>query len=158
PSTAASSCTRRSSVSSFERNISGSTKALPTTLTWSERLKKRVRTGDWQDQAISTTRKIEEAIEAREWELAAQLVHYWMEEAKVVYVIYQVWDENFVRHLREKGVPDTEIDAEVARLRQLLAFPDGGAFETTARWEALGAAAGLLANRLRGYETGAEEA
>lgn len=140
------------------RNISGSTKPLPTTLTWSDDLRKRVRTGDWQDQAISTTRKIQESIDQGEWELAAQLIDYWMEEAKVVYVIYQVWDEGFVDFLRGKGVPDDEIDAEIARLRELLAFTDGKPFETTARWEAIGVAAGLLANRLRCYETTPEEA
>jgi hypothetical protein len=140
------------------RNISGSTKPLPTTLTWSEDLRKRVRTGDWQDQAVSTTTKIRESIDDGEWELAAQLIDYWMEEAKVVYVIYQVWDEGFVSYLRGKGLEDAEIDGEIERLRELLAFPDGGPFETTPRWEALAAAAGLLANRLRGYETTAEEA
>ncbi len=81
-----------------------------------------------------------------------------MEEAKVVYVIYQVWDEGFVSYLRSKDVPDAEIEAEVERLRTLLAFPDGAPYETTARWEALGVAAGLLANRLRCYETSAEQA
>src|SRR5207244_265757 len=55
-----------------QRNISGSTQPLPTTLTWSETLRKRVRTGDWQDQKISTTRKIQDAIRQGEWELAAQ--------------------------------------------------------------------------------------
>lgn len=140
------------------RNISGSTKPLPTTLTWSETLRKRVRTGDWQDQKISTTRKILESIDQGEWELAAQLVDYWMEEAKVVYVIYQVWDEGFVSYLQGKGVPDGEIDAEVARLRTLLAFPDGGPFETAPRWEALAVEAGLLANRLRTYEISARDA
>jgi hypothetical protein len=127
-------------------------------LTWSETLRKRVRTGDWQDQKISTTRKILESIDQGEWELAAQLVDYWMEEAKVVYVIYQVWDEGFVWYLQGKGVPDSEIDAEVARLRRLLAFPDGGPFETVQRWEALAVKAGLLANRLRAYEISAQDA
>jgi hypothetical protein len=108
-----------------KRNISGSTKPLPTTLTWSRTLNKRVRTGDWHDQAVSTTRKIHEAIETGEWELAAQLIDYWMEEAKVVYVIYQVWDEGFVAYLRGKGVPEAELEAEIVRLRRLLAFPDG---------------------------------
>jgi hypothetical protein len=141
-----------------QKNISGSTKPLPTTLTWSATLRKRVRTGDWQDQAISTTRKIHESIDADEWELAAQLIDYWMEEAKVVYVIYQVWDEGFASYLRGKGVSAEELDAEVTRLRRLLAFPDGTPFETTPRWEALAIAAGLLANRLRGYETSAADA
>ena len=141
-----------------ERNISGSTKPLPTTLTWSETLRKRVRSGAWDDQKISTTRKIDESIDLGEWELAAQLVDYWMEEAKVVYVIYQVWDEGFVSYLEGKGVPRDEIDAEIRRLRELLAYPDGTPFETVARWESLGMQAGLLANRLRCYETTPEVA
>src|ERR1700754_2326902 len=140
------------------RNISGSTKPLPTTLTWSDDLRKRVRTGDWQDQAVSTTTKIAESIDAGEWELAAQLIDYWMEEAKVVYVIYQVWDEGFFTYLQSKGVDDATITAEIDRLRKLLAFTDGGEFETTARWEAIAVEAGLLANRLRCYETTAEQA
>ncbi len=140
------------------RNISGSTKPLPTTLTWSETLRKRVRTGDWQDQKISTTTKIHESIDQGEWEVAAQLIDYWMEEAKVVYVIYQVWDEGFVSFLQSKLVPDDEIHAEIARLRTLLAFPDGEPFEPVKRWEALGVIAGLLANRLRTYEITADGA
>ena len=141
-----------------QRNISGSTEPLPTTLTWSETLRKRVRTGDWQDQKISTTRKIHDSIDQGEWELAAQLIDYWMEEAKVVYVIYQVWDEGFVSYLQGKGVPDGEIEAEIDRLRRLLAYPDGKPFETVARWEALAVRAGLLANRLRCYETAGDDA
>ena len=90
--------------------------------------------------------------------VAAQLIDYWMEEAKVVYVIYQVWGEGFVGFLREKGVSDAEIDAEIERLSRLLAHPDGTAFGPKPSWEAIGSSAGLLANRLRGYETTAEEA
>jgi hypothetical protein len=145
-------------VSASPKNISGSTKPLPTTLTWSDDLRKRVRTGDWQDQKISTTRKIQESIDANEWELAAQLIDYWMEEAKVVYVIYQVWDGGFVDYLRGKGLADAEIHAEIDRLRTLLAFPDGRPFETTPRWEELASAAGRLGHRLRAYEMSAQDA
>ena len=140
------------------KSISGSTKPLPTTLTWSDDLRKRIRTGDWQDQAISTTRKIRDSIEAGEWELAAQLIDYWMEEAKIVYVIYQVWTDGFLTYLRAQGVGKDELEAELTRLRTLLAFPDGQPFEPVPRWDALGMKAGLLANRLRAYETGSEQA
>ena len=46
-----------SDVSGPPRSISGSREAPVATLTWSDSLGKRVRRGDWADQAISTTRR-----------------------------------------------------------------------------------------------------
>jgi hypothetical protein len=140
------------------KNISGSGAGARTTLSWSDVINKRVRGGDWSDQAISTTTKIQEAIGSGEWEVAAQLIDYWMEEAKVVYVIYQVWDEGFVSFLTHKGLPQDEIQAEIARVRALLAFPDGRPFEPRGPWDAIAAGAGLLANRLRAFEISADAA
>jgi hypothetical protein len=140
------------------QGISGSPVPPVVKLTWSDELGKRVREGDWKDQAVSTTRKIGEAIAANQWELAAQLVDYWMEEAKVVHVIYQVWTEGFLSHLREQGVPEDEIQAEFTRLREVLAFPDGTPFQASEPWRELGVAAGMLGNCLRGYEITAEHA
>lgn len=141
-----------------ERNISGSRTSLSTRLTWSENLNKRVRTGDWTDQAVSTTAKIREALDKNEWEQAAQLIDYWMEEAKVVYVIYQVWGEGWLDYLRGRGVTDPEVAAEEQRLAQLLAFPDGTPFDPVARWSEISEHAGLLANRIRAYEIQLPEA
>src|SRR6185436_6732971 len=71
-----------------------------THLEWSDAIGKRVRSGDWADQAISTAVKIEDELRAGGNDLglaggrrenAAQLVDYYMEEAKVVYVVYRVW-------------------------------------------------------------------
>lgn len=129
----------------------------PTTLTWSPSLGKRVRTGDWADQAISTTTKIREAVEQGRWEPAAQLVDYWMEEAKVCHLIYRVWSDGFDAWLADR-VPAAERDAEVSRLRRLLAFPDGSAFDPSPRWAALGERAGALGNRLRGLEIERDDA
>ena len=117
-------------------------------LVWSEDLGKRVREGDWPDQTISTVTKIEQAAAGR-GEEAAQLVDYFMEEAKVVYLIYEVWMAGFVEWLSIQGVTDAERDAELTRLKQLVAFPDGTPFEPLPAWEALGSAAGLLGSRLR---------
>lgn len=140
------------------RRISGGSSADGTRLTWSSEIGKRVRTGDWSDQAVSTTTKIAEAIEAGEWEVAAQLVDYWMEEAKVVYVIYKVWTDGFVEFLREQGVPDEDVHAEVERLRVLLAFPDGESFDSIERWSTMSRRAGALAHALRGFDISAEDA
>lgn len=118
-------------------------------LAWSEVLGKRVRTGDWRDQGISTVAKIEQAAAAGRSEEAAQLVDYFMEEAKVCHLIYGVWFRGFVSWLESKGVTAAERDAELDRLRRLLAFPDGAPFEPDEAWIALGARAGALAAQAR---------
>ncbi len=132
-----------------------------THLTWSDEIGKRVRTGDWADQSVSTVTKIQEALReggdvfgltAGRRETAAQLVDYFMEEAKVVYVIYEVWTAGFLDWLRGAGVAESELETEIDRLRTLLAWPDGTALDTTARWRLLGEGAGRLGNGIRSYE------
>ena len=49
-------------------------------------------------------------------ELAAQLVDYWMEEAKVIHVIYQIWADGFLAH-RRAARARTNRRRELARLR-----------------------------------------
>ncbi len=131
-----------------------------THLTWSDEIGKRVRTGDWPDQAISTVTKIREALAdagdtfgpgAARREAAAQLVDYFMEEAKVVMVVYRVWTDGFLDWLRSEGVPEPELAAELDRLRALMAYPDGSPLDTEARWADLAAAAGALGNGVRSY-------
>jgi hypothetical protein len=129
-----------------------------TQLGWSEQIGKRVRSGDWSDQAISTTTKIADAIRQGRWEPAAQLVDYWMEEAKVVYVVYKVWGEGWSSFLAGKGVTAGELAAEEERLKTLLAFPDGRPFETELAWNDLAVAAGALGNRMRALLLGPEQA
>ena len=141
-----------------KRSISGTAAAPPTHLTWSAEINKRVRTGDWADQAVSTTAKIAEAIDRGDWETAAQLVDYWMEEAKVVHVVYQVWGEGWGSYLAAHGIGDDELAAETARLRVLLAFPDGEPFDPQPRWAELARQAGELGNCLRAYVIDASEA
>jgi hypothetical protein len=130
--------------------MTGSVAAPTTTLTWSPELGKRVREGSWEELAVSTVERIDEALAAGQLEVAAQLVDYFMEEAKVCHNVYQVWVAGFERWLAEQGVPADELTAERERLDGLLAFPDGGAFAPLERWRALGERAGALAADLRG--------
>jgi hypothetical protein len=138
-----------------------------TQLTWSETLGKRIRVGDWTAQQVPTLDEARAALaeagddfglKAGRREVAAQLVDYFMEEAKVVYVIYDVWTKGFLEWLATKGVGDEERQAEIDRLKTLLAFPDGTPLDPQARWEALGAFAGRLGNRIRSYDITVAEA
>lgn len=130
----------------------------PTLLTWSPSLGKRVRTGPWEDQAISTTEEIQAAVRRGDWEGAAELLDYWMEEAKIVYVVYRTWNRGWLTYLSGKGVPTEEIDSEIERLQMLLAFPDGQVFDSTAHWTQLATAAGALTHRMRAMEVDPSEA
>ncbi|HSO28456.1 MAG TPA: hypothetical protein VLS28_01015 [Candidatus Sulfomarinibacteraceae bacterium] len=138
-----------------------------THLAWSDEIGKRVRTGDWTDQAVSTVTKIREALEeagdtfglrAGRRETSAQLVDYFMEEAKVVYVVYKVWTEGFLGWLRGQGVTDVDLTAELDRLARLMAWPDGTPLDPSVRWEALGVRAGRLANGIRSYDLSVADA
>ena len=105
-----------------------------THLSWSDEIGKRVRSGDWADQSVATVTKIREALEeagdtfglkAGRRETSAQLVDYFMEEAKVVYVIYRTWTDGFLGWLRDQGVPEADLSTELDRLAALMAYPDG---------------------------------
>ena len=120
-----------------------------TVLTWSPELGKRRRTGDWQEQTVSTVQKIEEAIRQSSPEVAAELIDYFMEEAKICHKIYVGWAQAFEEWLLREGTSSADVIGEKARLSSLLRFPDGERFEPEARWGQLGAHAGRLANQLR---------
>jgi hypothetical protein len=92
------------------------------------------------------------AAAAGQRETAAQLVDYFMEEAKVVYVIYRVWMEGFLDWLRARGLAEDEIGAEVDRLCALLAYPDGSRLDPAARWAELSESAGRLAHGVRSFD------
>ncbi len=140
------------------RAISGSAAPPPAVLSWSHELGKRVREGTSAEQAVSTVTRIEESIASGHWEVGAQLVDYFMEEAKVVFVIYTAWSEGFAEFLITKELPQDEVDAELVRLRELLVLPGGVAFDPEPLWHALGERAGRLANDLRAYLISAEVA
>ena len=129
-----------------------------THLTWSEELGKRIRTGDWVDQIVPTVTKIEEAIREGRLEEAAQLIDYFMEEAKVVQAIYSVWYPGFQDWLLQQEVNQKELDTELERLTILMSMPDGTPFEPFGLWAELGARAGRLGNLVRSAGIDPDEA
>lgn len=138
-----------------------------TELAWSTEIGKRIRTGDWPEQAVPTLTRIEEALteagdefglKAGRREMAAQLVDYFMEEAKVVYLIYKVWTAGFLEWLGAQGVTDRERAAELERLAQLMSYPDGSPLDPAARWADLSARAGRIGNGIRSYDLSVADA
>lgn len=132
-----------------------------TRLEWSAAIGKRVRTGTWAEQAVPTLDAARAALAeagdafgllAGRREVAGQLVDSFMEEAKVVHLIYKVWTAGFLDWLAANGVTQADRDAELDRLSRLLAWPDGTPHDPVARWEELGGMAGRLGNRIRAYE------
>jgi hypothetical protein len=96
-----------------------------TRLAFSDALGRRVRMGSWEDQKISTYRKIHEAIDAGDWSFAAQLANYFVEEASVCYGIYRQWIPDLNAFLAENGVSKADIAEANERIVATLAFPDG---------------------------------
>lgn len=127
-------------------------------LTWSESIGKRVRTGSWAQQCTSTTALIKEAITESQWERAAELLDYWMEEAKVVYVVYKTWTRGWQEFFASRNLDTYAVQQEIHRLEILLAFPDGRAFDPRAHWRDLAERAGVLAHSLRALEITSDEA
>ena len=72
-----------------------------TTIEFSEMLQRRVRLGAWEDQKISTYRKIIEAINEKNWDHAADLADYFTDEANVCFSLYRQWINDLQNFLRK---------------------------------------------------------
>jgi hypothetical protein len=105
-----------------------------TKLVFSEALGRRVRMGRWEDQKISTYRKIHEAIDAGDWEFAAGLANYFVEEASVCYGIYRQWIPDLNAFMAENGVSKQDIAEANARIVAKLELPDGRSWNNFRQW------------------------
>jgi hypothetical protein len=105
------------------------------TVAFSELLGRRVRVGSWEDQKISTYRKIKEALDDRRWDDAARLANYFVDEANVCFQIYRQWIPDLNAFLRENGVPQEELDSVNAAIVDKLRLPDGTPFVPRRQWD-----------------------
>lgn len=103
-------------------------------LGFNELLARRVRTGTWEDQKISTYRKIREAIEKKHWDDAAALADYFVDEARVCYDLYQQWIQDLNNFLKDNGVSEEEVNNANERILDLLKLPDGRSFRAPFLW------------------------
>src|SRR3954464_12755794 len=88
-------------------------------------LGRRARLGSWEDQKISTYRKIREAVEQERWDDAAELANYFVEEAKVCFSIYRQWIPDLNAFMAENGISKDDLDAANAEIVSKLDLPDG---------------------------------
>lgn len=103
-------------------------------LSYSELLGRRVRTGDWEDQKVSTLDKVGHSIDEGDFSTAAQLADFFKDEAEVIYSIYREWVPKLIDFLRDRGIDDVELEAINERILALLRTPDGRAFHARRLW------------------------
>jgi hypothetical protein len=103
-------------------------------IAFSELLGRRVRLGPWQDQKISTYRKIQEALHDGRWDEAASLANYFIDEAQVCFAIYRQWIFDLNGFLRDHGVPVEELNRINEHIVSLLTLPDGSPWHPRRQW------------------------
>ena len=103
------------------------------------------RTGNLEDQCKSTWAKLGEAIEAQDQTGAVELLQFARDgECRFVFDILDEWARELRALLADRGVDDRDLDAIDHRLRDVLALPDGSAYDPAAGWQAFSADAARL--------------
>jgi hypothetical protein len=106
-----------------------------TRIAFLEALGRRVRLGSWQDQRISTYRKIQDALTAGRWDEAAQLGSYFVDEANVCFTLYRQWIGDLNGYLKEKGVGADVIRERNEQAVAVAALPDGSPWKPRQHWD-----------------------
>ncbi len=102
---------------------------------FSDLLQRRVRLGSWEDQKISTYRKIIEALQNERWVDATELSDYFVDEALVCWQLYRQWLSDLRGFLADEGVSAAELTAVATRLAEVIVLPDGRPFHSDAHWD-----------------------
>ena len=106
-----------------------------TRIEFSEMLGRRVRLGSWQDQKISTYRKIREAVAESRWEDAADLADYFIDEAGVRFILYRQRINDLSGFLKRQGVAVEEVDSVNTTIVGKIALPDGAPWNPHKHWD-----------------------
>jgi len=101
---------------------------------FSDIIGRRVRLGDWQDQKISTYRKIHEALDEGRFEDAIELAAYFVDEGKVCWVLYRQWILDLEGFLTDQGATADELAAVTKQIEDAIVLPDGRPFDSDAHW------------------------
>lgn len=104
-------------------------------LEFSDVLGRRVRTGDWQDQKVSTYDKIRSALQRHESREAAVFVDFFTDEAEVIFGIFRQLIPDTNEFLLKRGTDKKDIREVNVKILGLLTLPDGRPFKTRRLWE-----------------------
>ncbi len=96
---------------------------------------RRARVDSWEEQKISTYRKVRDAITGERWDDAARLTNYFVDEGKVCFSIYRQWIPDLNAFLRENGVAPEELERVNEEIVAKLAFPDGTPWNAYEQWD-----------------------
>jgi hypothetical protein len=91
--------------------------------------------GSWQDQRISTFRKIHEALDESRWDDAAQLGSYFGDEANVCFTLYRQWIGDLNGFLSDRDVNAATIAARNEQAVRLAGLPDGTPWHPRRQWD-----------------------
>lgn len=108
-----------------------------TTIEFTQVLGRRARMGRWEDQKVSTYRRIIEALEQGAWDDAADLADYFVDEANVCFSLYRQWIRDLRGYLLSRGLDADEVAAIDAGVVSKLRLPDGEDFDPFAHWDAV---------------------
>ncbi len=96
---------------------------------------RRARTDSWEDQKVSTYRRIREAVAEERWDDAARLTNYFVDEGRVCFGIYRQWIPDLNAFLRENGVSPEDLAEVNAQIVAKLALPDGSPWDPYEQWD-----------------------
>lgn len=109
--------------------------ALAASLTFSDVLGRRTRSGDWAEQSVSTYQKILDAIDDDDFDGAALLVDFFKDEAEVIYDLFRNLIPDANQFLSDRGLSMEELKSLNTRILGLLDLPDGRPFHPRRLWE-----------------------
>jgi hypothetical protein len=104
-------------------------------LHYSETLGRRVRSdATWEDAAVSTYTKAQDAIKAGDWTHAAEYVDFFVDEASVIFGVFRGLIPDAISFLEARGVTRPQLLELNRRLLDLIHLPDGRPFVARLRW------------------------
>ncbi len=105
-----------------------------TGVAFSDALGRRIRMGSWDELKVSTYRRIHEAIDAERWDDAAELTHYFVDEANVCFSLYRQWIADLNAFLADRGVAAADLAQVNDGIVAKLSLPDGTPWQPRRRW------------------------